>query len=134
MTTTPVRIYKDIDLTFSRLNPADATGDIAKRVDVNAVKQSIKTLLLTQKGERLFQPQIGSDLYALLFEPMDFITIEALKAVILNCLANYEPRIVVDSLVMDPNYDENSYVITLNFYTIGVYAPATFNFTLKRLR
>ena len=143
--TTPIRIYKDIDLTFGRSaswdpdNPVgpDAlttNGDVAKRLDVNAVKQSIKNLLLTRPKERVFQPQVGSELYRILFEPMDVLTDEALKSIISTCIKTYEPRVKLQEVAVNPNYDNNSYDISLYFYVIGVYTPVTFNLTLTRIR
>jgi hypothetical protein len=55
------RIYSDFDLSFAA-NPV--TGDVAKKYDVNAVKQSLKTLVLTRFYERPFQPKLGSPIYA----------------------------------------------------------------------
>lgn len=128
--TTPTRLYKDLDLTFAQTT----SKDVAKRVDVNAVKQSIKNLLLTRPGERPFQPDLGSDLYSILFEPMDTVTVETLKGVISTCIGNYEPRVRLQEVAVSPNYDTNSYDISLYFYVIGIYTPVTFNLTLQRVR
>lgn len=127
---TPTKIYKDVDLSFA----LTTNKDVAKRIDVNAVKQSIKNLLLTRPGERLFQPNIGSELNRILFEPMDVLTTEALKSVITTCIRNYEPRVKLQEVAVQPRYDENAYDISLYFYVIGVYAPVVFNLTLQRVR
>ena len=142
---TPVRIYKDFDLLFGRSTPwdpsnpqaADAlttTGDIPKRLDVNAVKQSIKNLLFVRKGERLFHPEIGTELYKILFEPLDIFTTEILKDIIIETIRKYEPRVNLQLVEINPNYDENAYEISLYFYVVGIYTPVTFNLTLQRLR
>lgn len=128
--TIPVRIYQDLDLTFG----VTATQDVAKRLDVNAVKQSIKNLLFTRKGEKLFRPEIGSDLHRILFEPMDFLTVDLLRDVITETIQKFEPRVRLEDVVVNPNYDSNSYDLTLYFYVIGIYTPVTFNLTLQRLR
>lgn len=127
---TPTKIYKDLDLTFSMTT----SKDVAKRLDVNAVKQSIKNLLMTQRGERLFHPEIGADLYKILFEPMDFMTVETMKDIITTCLKNFEKRAVVQNVEIEPNYDTNEYSVTIYFYVIGIYTPASYNLTLKRVR
>ena len=62
------KIYSDIDLRFTA-NPI--SGDVAKKYDVNAVKQSLRNLVLTQYYERPFQPNLGSPIYKLLFENLD---------------------------------------------------------------
>jgi phage baseplate assembly protein W len=128
--TTPTKLYKDIDLTFAKTT----SNDVAKRIDVNAVKQSIKNLLLTRPGERPFQPNLGSELYSILFEPMDAVTVETLKGVISTCIGNYEPRVKLQEVAVSPNYDENAYDVSLYFYIIGIYSPVTFNLTMQRVR
>jgi phage baseplate assembly protein W len=128
--TIPNRIYQDLDLTFS----VTATKDVAKRLDVNAVKQSIKNLLFIRKGEKLFRPEIGSDLQRILFEPMDFLTVDLLRDVISETIQKFEPRVRIENIEIIPDYDTNSYDLTLYFYVIGIYTPVTFNLTLQRLR
>ena len=128
--TTPTKLYKDIDLTFAKTT----SNDVAKRIDVNAVKQSIKNLLLTRPGERPFQPNLGSELYSILFEPMDAVTVETLKGVISTCIGNYEPRVKLQEVAVSPNYDENAYDVSLYFYIVGIYSPVTFNLTMQRVR
>ena len=62
--TTRNRKYSDLDLTFA----ARTTGDIFKKTDAAAVKQSVKTILQTNFGEKPFQPNFGADLRSRLFE------------------------------------------------------------------
>lgn len=128
--TTPNRIYQDLDLTFG----VTATNDVAKRLDVNAVKQSIKNLLFIRKGEKLFRPEIGTDLYRILFEPMDFLTIDLLRDVIRETIEKYEPRARVRDIEIISDFDNNSYNLTLYFFVTGILLPVTFNLTLQRLR
>lgn len=127
----PYRLYKDIDLAF--LSHPE-TGDVTKKLDVNAVKQSLKTLLFTQYGERLFQPKIGSPLYGLLFEPMDPITVEGIKQSIEILIQNYEPRIILEQIDVIPNYDENNYDLSIFFTVVGIPLPISFSTILQRLR
>ena len=65
------RLYKDFDLAFGK---NAITGDINKKLDVNAVKQSMKNLILTELMERPFQPDLGSALAGLLFENANMFT------------------------------------------------------------
>jgi phage baseplate assembly protein W len=127
----PFRLYKDIDLTFSR-NPG--TGDVGKKLDINAVKQSLKNLLYTQYNERPFNPNLGSPLYRLLFQPADPITTEAIKQAIELLIQNFEPRVVLDYLDVVPKYDDNSYEITIFFTVVGIPVPVSFSTILQRLR
>lgn len=127
----PVKLYKDLDLSFSA-HPE--TQDVLKKVDLNAVRQSLKTLLFTVPGERLFQPEVGSGITALLFEPVDPITTEVLRQSIANTLTRLEPRLQLDNVDVVPNEDENEYEVTLFFTIVGVSQPASLTVTLERLR
>lgn len=128
---TPVRLYKDIDLSFSA-HPV--TKDITKKLDVNAVKQSLKTLLFTQYNERPFRPTLGSPLYKLLFEPMDPITVEGMKQAIEILIQNFEPRVQLQKVDIIPVYDKNEYELSIYFTVVGIPAPVSFTTILQRLR
>ena len=94
------RIYSDIDMDF---NVNAVTGDIGKKLDVNAVKQSLKNLILTQPFEKPFHPEIGSQVYGLLFEPLDPLTAETMATVIGNIVDNWEPRVRLEFIKIDPD-------------------------------
>lgn len=127
----PNKLYKDIDFSFTA-HPE--TGAVLKKIDVNSLKQSIRSLLFTTRGERLFQPEIGSDIYRLLFEPVDPITTETLRYSIQLTLENFEPRILVDLIEVVPLYKTNSYEISIFFTIRGIAQPASFTTYLERLR
>lgn len=132
MTTASVqRLYKDLDLAFL---PHPDTGDVGKRLDVNAVKQSLRNLLLTRYFERPFQPQLGSPIYQLLFEPLDPITAASMKQAIERVLQNYEPRVLLLKTDVRANPDNNAYNVSIYFNIIGLRDPVTFSTTLQRLR
>jgi len=128
--TKPNRLYLDLDLTFGQT----ATKDVAKRVDVNAVKQSLRNLLFIRKGEKPFRPEIGSDLHKVLFEPMDFLTVDLMRDIIKEVIKKYEPRVTLQDVEINPQYDSNSYDVILYFYVVGILEPVTFNLNLQRLR
>lgn len=125
------RIYSDIDLNFTA-HPV--TGDLAVKYDVNAVKQSLKTLLLTQYYERPFQPELGSPIYGMLFEPLDVITANTLKLQIELLIRNHEPRVVDQSVTVTPMFDQNAFKVDIYFYVIGLPDPMTYSTILKRRR
>ena len=127
----PNKLYKDIDFSFTA-HPE--TGAVLKKIDVNSLKQSIRSLLFTTRGERLFQPDIGSDIYRLLFEPVDPITTETLRYSIQLTLENFEPRILVDLIEVVPLYKTNSYEISIFFTIRGIAQMASFTTYLERLR
>lgn len=131
ITNTPKRIYKDIDMAFK---PNALTKDVGKKVDVNAVKQALKNVLLTQKGEKPFNPNYGSGVYDLLFEPMDYLVSSVMQKEIETTIENYEPRVELIDVECNPNFDLNQYEIRIEFYVIGIREPQVYTSVLERLR
>ena len=127
----PTTIYKDFDLSFTK-NPN--TKDIARRVDVQAVKQSLRSLLLTQYYEKPFKPQYGSPIRGLLFEPVDMATGTSLATEIKRAIVNYEPRVEVQNIAVDDDQDRNRLVVDIYFYVVGVPGPQVVQTFLQRVR
>ena len=125
------RIYSDLDLDFTR-NPV--TGDVVKLVDVDAVKRSVKNLIQTNHYERPFHPEIGSDVRAMLFEPMTPLTALNLQRKVAEVLNNFEPRISLQQVLASPDLDRNSYALKIMFYIIGSNQPIEVETFLERLR
>lgn len=105
-------IYVDLDPNLTR---SSKTGDVLTIKDNRSVALSIKNLLATAFGERLFRPNIGACLRPLLFEPVDGITALELQERILKTLQDHEPRIsnVYVDVVSKP--DQNSYSVTVEY-------------------
>ena len=132
MTTKAInRIYSDIDLNFLA-HPN--TGDVSKKYDVDAVKQALKTLILTNFYERPFQPKFGSPVYGMLFENIDMPSANSLKLRLELLISQYEPRVRAQEVTVVPLYDENSFRVSIYFYVVGVRDPVTFSTILKRTR
>jgi phage baseplate assembly protein W len=132
MTTKAInRIYSDIDLNFLA-HPN--TGDVSKKYDVDAVKQALKTLILTNFYERPFQPKLGSPVYGMLFENIDIPSANSLKLRLELLISQYEPRVRAQEVTVVPLYDENSFRVSIYFYVVGVRDPVTFSTILKRTR
>ena len=132
MTTKAInRIYSDIDLNFLA-HPN--TGDVSKKYDVDAVKQALKTLILTNFYERPFQPKLGSPVYGMLFENIDVPSTNSLKLRLELLISQYEPRVRAQEVTVVPLYDENSFRVSIYFYVVGVRDPVTFSTILKRTR
>ena len=123
------RGFKDVGMSFL-LNVF--TKDAAVVKNENAIKQSIKNLVLTQKGEKLFQPELGSGVYELLFEPMDPFTADSIRDEIINTLGQYEPRITILEVDVEPNEDTNTFDVTVEYRIVGQPIVETVNFILQR--
>ena len=125
------RNFSDIDLMFIA-NPV--TGDLSKNYDENAVKQSIKNLVMTRNYERPFNSSIGSQIYNVLFEPISNITPNLVKQMIVNTINTFEPRakLIDISVLLTP--DSNSLYVTIVFAIINTVTPITMSLTLERTR
>lgn len=125
------KIYSDIDFTFTK---KPVTGDVALSYDQQAVIRSIRNLLLTNYYERPFNPDLGSNLNALLFELVSPLTAAALEREIQTTIENYEPRAQMKEIVVSPQPDKNAYSVTLTFYIENATLPTTVTLLLERNR
>ena len=106
--------FKDFNFNFK---PHPVTEDLQVVKDGADIKQSIKSLLLTRRGERLFNSDLGTGLSDLLFEPLDFGTAAVIRDEIYSVITSYESRIEIKNLTVDTNFEDNGYDIELE-YTI----------------
>jgi len=116
------------------LIPHPVVKDIVKYVDEMAVSKAIRNLMLTDRGERLYQPDIGSNLKGMLFEPMNEATAELISTFMRETIKNYEPRAVVIKIIVVPNYDKDLYSVTIVYMVINKAEPTTLNIALERIR
>jgi phage baseplate assembly protein W len=90
--------------------------------------------LVTYHYERPFQPDLGSNIRRLLFEPLDNITASSLDREIRQTIKNFEPRVRVISLDVTPNEEQNAFGVYLQFDIINRTEPITIRFLLQRIR
>lgn len=127
-----VQTFKDLSVTFKK-HPVN--DDLIVVKDKAAIAQSIKNLLLTNKGERPFQPELGCDIAKMLFEPLDYGSAAILKGEITNTISRYEPRITIDNIICLPDEGNNGYEVELSYSIIGREdRPVTVEFFLERTR
>lgn len=125
------RTFSDLDLNFTA-HPV--TGDVARLYDENAIKRSVRNLLQTNNFERPFHSEIGSQIRALLFEPASPVLNTMLKRVITDTITTFEPRVVVNSVTVSSNADNNLLNVTLVFTIVNTVNPVTMNVVLQRTR
>jgi phage baseplate assembly protein W len=116
------------------LTPHPITGDIVRFVNEQAVSRSLRNLILTNRGERLYQPEIGGDIYRMLFEPMSDGLADLLTSAIQRTIADYEPRAQILNVVVTPDYDNNLYTVIVEYMLINRSTPVVLNVTLTRVR
>jgi len=122
--------YKDIDLTFS---PKPA-GDIFKKVDAAAVKQSVKNLLLTSRGEKPFNNFFGSNLNSALFGLDTEFDPEFVQNLIFDAITNHEPRARVLSVTVQLKPENNTLDTTVEFQIVNTKEIVTLDVSLARVR
>ena len=134
LATTSNRKYIDLDLAFA---PKPVTGDIFKKTEAAAVKQSVKNLLLTNYNEKPFQPYFGANLNSYLFELANSIGLEDdIEREIRSAIFTYEPRVDFPTLDIKVNVspDANSLTVTVVFKVINSTEVVSITTTLNRLR
>ena len=125
------KIYSDIDFTFTK---KPVVSDVALSYDSQAVIRSIRNLLLTNHYEKLFNPDIGSNLNTLLFENFSPLTMSSIETEISNIINNYEPRALLDYINVSATPDKNAYNVTISFYIENASLPTTVTLLLERNR
>ena len=106
------RTYKDFAYSFFA-NPM--SGDVGKKTGASAVKSAIVSILKTNHNERMFQPEFGSNIRALLFEQMNPITEQRIKTEVENAVRNHEPRAEVLGITVDRQEEQNRYLVSILF-------------------
>jgi phage baseplate assembly protein W len=128
---TQTEIYSDL---FTDFDVHPELHDIVRKRNEEAVKTSIRNLILTNKYERPFQPALGSNISKYLFEPISPQTQAGIQNEIRNVIENYEPRAKLIDVVASPYVDDNAYVVTIVFYLINKNEAVTLNTILYRVR
>ena len=124
-------IFKDIPLSF---NAHPVTGLIKSLTNREAVKQSVKNIVLTNHYERPYNPFLGGDVLSKLFEPMTSITEYEVTTNIKQALENFEPRADVLEVVVDAKEDLNALEVSITFNIINEIDPVTVNVLFERVR
>ena len=124
-------VYSDLNLLMP-LHPI--LKDIPPLKDIEAVKQSVKNLVLTNFFERPFHPEIGGNVTSKLFEPADKFTAIEIRDEIKEVLKNYEPRVNGVNVEVFDNLDANAFLVNIAFNVIYLQAETEVSFNLQRLR
>ena len=127
-----VRQYSDLDLFFGKKS---SDSDVSKVTDIQAVKRSIRNLVLLNPYEKPFHPEIAGGVREMLFELMTPITAQIIAKQVENVINNFEPRAKLVGVRVQPNLDRNLYELTIEFYVVN--APTELvdmSVMLERLR
>mgnify|MGYP002628609650 FL=1 len=134
MSTSPIQsrvIYSDFtnDLDF---NPV--SEDVAVKLNENSIKQSIKNILFTDRGERFFQPNLGGNIRAMLFENITPQLLVSMKQQITSTIKSHEPRCNLIDVVLSAAEDENGVYVSIVFNVINKQEPVVLEVVLERVR
>lgn len=140
MTTRSERTAKrpEMDAVYSdfmgNFNAHPNTGELMVRKNEEAVKRSLRNLLMTDKGERFFNRSLGTNIKSILFEPPTSINQQQLKTVISEAIERFEKRVFVKDIVVTLKDNEQTYNIDIYFSIINSPETHTFNVKLDRIR
>ncbi len=126
------RAFKDVSLSFD-MHPI--TKDIPVLKNADAIKRAIRNLIQTVPSERFFNPYLGSEVKASLFEFVDIGTATILEEQILIAISNHEPRVEDVDVDVIPRANDNAFEIKVTFKIIGQdIPPQQFNYILEATR
>ena len=110
-----VKQYRDLDLFFSK----KSNKDVNKVTDIEAVKRSVRNLILLNTFENAFHPEISGDVRGMLFETMPPLVSAVIARKIQDVIENFEPRARLTGVNAIPNFDRNAYEVTVYFYVVN---------------
>jgi len=125
------RIFTDLDLNFSA-HPV--TKDVTVKTDEQAIKASIRNLILTSNYEKPFHPEIGSPIKSLLFEPATPLLPIILKKAISQTITNFEPRVNLTNVTVNLSADNNDVYVTIEFTIVNTSTILSVDLILTRTR
>jgi phage baseplate assembly protein W len=124
--------FKDLSMSF-QVNPINY--DLIALKNENAIARSIRNLVFTYPGEKFFNENLGSKVSRSLFENIDEISASVIKDEIENTINNYEPRVNLIDIIVEPNYDNAEFNITINYRIVGIdVLPQQLSFALQPTR
>ena len=124
--------FKDISMSFE-VNPIN--NDIIGVKNDTAIARSIRNLVLTNPGERFFNPTLGSRISEILFDNADDVSAAALREEIEETINVYESRVRLQDVKVKPDFEGHSFDITITYDIVGIDAlPQQLNFALQSTR
>ena len=123
--------FKDLDMSF-KVHPLYA--DIIPVVELDAIRNAIRILLLTEPGEKPFNPDFGAGLKSYLFEPFDEIIAEIISERIKRAFKLFEPRVDISEVIVVERIDRNALEVTIIGTIVNQEAEVEITTLLERVR
>ena len=112
--------FKDLSASFQT---SPLSNDLIALKNESAIARSVRNLVLTIQGERPFQPVLGTGVSRLLFENMDKLTAASIRSELRTTIENYEPRVEINEILVEPDFEGNAMHVTLQYFIIGIDVP-----------
>ena len=112
--------FKDLSASFQT---SPLSNDLIALKNESAIARSVRNLVLTIQGERPFQPVLGTGVSRLLFENMDKLTASAIRSELRTTIENYEPRVEINEIIVEADFERNAFDVTLQYFIIGIDVP-----------
>ena len=112
--------FKDLSASFQT---SPLSSDLIALKNESAIARSVRNLVLTIQGERPFQPVLGTGVSRLLFENMDKLTASSIRSELRTTIENYEPRVEINEILVEPDFEGNAMHVTLQYFIIGIDVP-----------
>ena len=112
--------FKDLSASFQS---SPLSNDLITLKNESAIARSVRNLVLTIQGERPFQPVLGTGVSRLLFENMDKLTASAIRSELRTTIENYEPRVEINEIIVEADFEKNAFDVTLQYFIIGMDVP-----------
>ena len=114
------RKFKDLSMSF-KTNPLN--DDLIGLKNTSAIARSLKNIVFTQHGEKFFNPDFGSRISASLFENVDDVSALAIEDEIRSSIINFEPRVNLLNVSVNPNVDDNEMNVIIQYEVTGIDVP-----------
>ena len=114
------RGFKDLSASFQT---SPLNNDLIALKNESAIARSVRNLVLTGRGERPFQPILGTGVSRLLFDNMDKLTAAAIRSELRTTIENYEPRVEINEILVEADFERNAFDVTLQYFIIGMDVP-----------
>ena len=114
------RKFKDLSMSF-KTNPLN--DDLIGLKNTSAIARSLKNIVFTQPGEKFFNPDFGSRISESLFENVDNVSALAIEDEIRSSIINFEPRVNLLNVSVNPNVDDNEMNVIIQYEVTGIDVP-----------
>ena len=113
--------FKDLSMTFQS---SPLNDDLIALKNANAIARSLRNIVFTLPGEKFFNPNFGSRITESLFENIDEISATVIVDEIRESIDNYEPRVELIDVNVNPDYENNGFNVNIVYEIIGIEIPA----------